>query len=281
MFVTALAPNLLAQSILKDIAHVTVTWGDWVVGILPVGVLLFGFLPLLVYVIYPPTVTTSAEIPDWARRELAELGRVKPSEIVLALLVALALALWIFGASWVNPTTVALLVLCLMMLSRIIDWSDVLGDRRAWNALTWFATLITLADGLARVGCLRWFATGTVNALADVPVTPKIVLIVVAFFAVHYMFASLTAHATALLPVFVAVVVSSPDLPARRLSLLLCYSLGLMGILTPYATGSAPIYYASGYITRREFWTLGAIFGGLFLAALLILEIPYLQALMP
>jgi len=33
-----------------------------------------------------------------------------------------------------------------------------------------------------------------------------------------------------------------------------------MGVLTQYATGSAPIYYASGYITRREFWRLGAIF---------------------
>lgn len=65
----------------------------------------------------------------------------------------------------------------------------------------------------------------------------------------------------------------------RPLSLLLCYTLGLMGVLTPYATGSAPIYYASGYVTRREFWWLGALFGGLYLAVLLGLGLPYLMAL--
>ena len=47
----------------------------------------------------------------------------------------------------------------------------------------------------------------------------------------------------------------------------------------PYATGSAPVYYASGYITRREFWRLGAIFGAIYLAVLLGLGLPYLVAL--
>jgi L-tartrate/succinate antiporter len=162
MFVTALAPNLLAQSMLRDIAHVNVTWTDWFLGFLPVGLVLFGSVPLLVYVIYPPTVKSSEEVPRWAGRELAALGRIKRTEILMALLVSLALGLWIFGGDWVHPTTAALLVLCLMMLVGIIDWNDVLGERRAWNTLTWFATLVTLADGLNRVGFLGWFATRTV-----------------------------------------------------------------------------------------------------------------------
>jgi L-tartrate/succinate antiporter len=199
----------------------------------------------------------------------------------MALLVAVALALWVVGGRWVNATTAALLVFGLMLLAGIIDWDDVLGARSAWNALVWFATLVTLADGLNRVGFLRWFAAGTVSALSPLPVGAKIVAIVVAFFVAHYMFASLTAHTTALLPVFLAVVAASPDLPVRPLSLLLCYTLGLMGVLSPYATGSAPIYYASGYVTRGDFWRLGAIFGALYLVVLLGLGVPYLTALAP
>jgi L-tartrate/succinate antiporter len=279
MFVTALAPNLLARAMLKDIARVDVTWIEWFVGFLPVGLVLFGLVPLLVYWIYPPTLTTSAEVPRWARLELERLGGVKRSEVVMALLVAVALASWIAGGRWVSATTTALLVFCLMMLAGIIDWDDVLGARAAWNALVWFATLVTLADGLNRVGFLRWFAAGTVGALGPLPVVVKLVAIVLAFFLAHYMFASLTAHTTALLPVFLAVVAESPELPVRPLSLLLCYTLGLMGVLTPYATGSAPIYYASGYVTRREFWWLGALFGGLYLAVLLGLGLPYLRVL--
>jgi sodium:sulfate symporter-like transmembrane protein len=107
----------------------------------------------------------------------------------------------------------------------------------------------------------------------------RIVVIVVAFFVAHYMFASLTAHTTALLPALLAVVAASPELPVQTVSRLLCYTLGLMGVLTPYATGSAPISYASGYVTRREFWTLGAIFGAVYLATLLGVGLPYLTAL--
>jgi L-tartrate/succinate antiporter len=49
-----------------------------------------------------------------------------------------------------------------------------------------------------------------------------------------------------------------------------------MGILTPYATGPAPVYYGSGFIGRREFWKLGLIFGAIFLAALLLIGVPTL-----
>jgi L-tartrate/succinate antiporter len=279
MFVTALAPNLLAQAMLRDVAGVNVTWVEWFGGFLPVGLVLFGLVPVLVYWIYPPTLTASAEVPKWARAELQGLGGVKRRELVMAVLVAVALALWILGTRWVSPTTAALLAFCLMILAGIIDWEDVLGARAAWNALVWFATLVTLADGLNRVGFLHWFAAGTVGALGGLPAVARIVLIVLVFFVAHYMFASLTAHTTALLPVFLAVVAASPELPVRPLSLLLCYTLGLMGVLTPYATGSAPIYYASGYVTRREFWGLGAIFGALYLAILLGLGLPYLTSL--
>lgn len=48
-----------------------------------------------------------------------------------------------------------------------------------------------------------------------------------------------------------------------------------MGVLTPYATTSGPVYLGSGYITSAEFWRLGAVFGGIFLAALLALSGPF------
>ena len=91
------------------------------------------------------------------------------------------------------------------------------------------------------------------------------------------MFASLTAHTTALYPVMLSAAVAIPGIPIAVVAFGLSYTLGLMGILTPYATGSAPLYYGSGYITHREFWTLGLIFGAIFLFALLALGLPYLE----
>ena len=53
--------------------------------------------------------------------------------------------------------------------------------------------------------------------------------------------------------------------------MLLCYSIGLMGVLHPYATGPAVVYYGSGFISRRAFWLLGLGFGAFYIATLLLL----------
>jgi L-tartrate/succinate antiporter len=96
------------------------------------------------------------------------------------------------------------------------------------------------------------------------------------FFLVHYLFASLTAHATAVLPPLLAAGMAIEGMPARTFVMLLAYGLGLMGVITPYATGPAFAYYGSGFITRKEFWRLGLIFGLVFLATLLGVGMPYL-----
>jgi di/tricarboxylate transporter len=54
-----------------------------------------------------------------------------------------------------------------------------------------------------------------------------------------------------------------------------------MGVLTPYATGPAPVYFGSGFISRRDFWVLGLIFGLIYLATLLAVGIPWLRLVYP
>jgi L-tartrate/succinate antiporter len=279
MFVTALAPNLLAVSLMKTIANVEVTWTQWLIGFLPVGLLLFGTQPLLIHRLCPPDVAATAEVAAWARRELAAMGPLSRREASMGLLAVLALSLWIFGGQWIHATTVALLALCLMLVTGVVSWDDVLDYRRGWNNLVWFATLITLADGLARVGFLRWFSAWVASSVGGATVSIQIVLIVGVFFVAHYMFASLTAHTTALLPVFLAAVVAIPDLPIRIVALGLSYTLGLMGVITPYATGSAPLYYGSGYVSHRDFWVFGTLFGALYLLTVVVIELPYLALL--
>jgi L-tartrate/succinate antiporter len=277
MFLTGLAPNLLALSLVKQTANIDITWMEWFMGLLPVGVLLFIFLPLLVYKIYPPELKKSPDVPVWATDELKKMGRINIKEVSMALLAILALALWIFGGELINATTVALLVLSLMVIARIVDWDDVLTHKQAWNVLIWFATLVTMADGLNKVGFLKWFAGGAASALGGYSVMTIVVLLTVVYFVVHYMFASLTAHTTALLPVLLTAAIAVPEMPVKLISLLFCYTLGFMGIISPYATGPGPIYYGSGYISRKDFWTLGLIFGAIYLAVLLLIGVPYLR----
>ena len=125
---------------------------------LPVGLLLLLTTPALAYVLYPPELKKCPEVPEWARNELRQLGSVSTGELVLIGLVLLALALWIFGSSFIDPTTAALLVVGLLVVSRTVGWSDVLEDKPAFNTLIWFGTLVALAGGLAQTGVVAWLA---------------------------------------------------------------------------------------------------------------------------
>lgn len=288
MFATALAPNAAALAIVKQTAAIEITWTEWLLGFLPIGVLLLAAVPLLTYVLYPPEVRTSPEVRAWAGQELGRMGAVSRAETVMAALVGLAVFLWIVGSNpavtlpalgsqFIDPTGVVLLVNALMLVTRVVDWDDVLANKSAWNVLVWFATLVALADGLNRVGFVGWLARGVAARLAGVSPLVAMAILVAFFFLVHYMFASLTAHTAAVLPVVLATGMAVPGLPLSVLAPMLVYSLGLMGVISPYATGPAPVYYTSGYVSRRAFWTLGFLFGMLYLLTLLAIGIPYLR----
>ena len=91
----------------------------------------------------------------------------------------------------------------------------------------------------------------------------------VVFFLLHYFFASVTAHVSALVPIFVVIAIKfvAPEaLPTFMI--LLAGSLGVMGIITPYGTGPSPIWYGAGYVSSATWWGLGAIFGALYLSVM-------------
>ncbi len=276
LFVTALAPNLLALDFVKKTTGITITWGEWCLGFLPIGGPLLLALPWLVYKIYPPEIRVSAEAPRWAAQELATLGRITRREWIMAALVGAALGLWIFGASVIDATLVAFVAISLMVVCRVVAWSDILGNTAAWNTFVWFATLVNLADGLNKSGFVAWFGQHAAALLVGYSPLFVMVVLVAFFFLIHYLFAGLTPHTTALLPVVLAAGAAVPDLPVRTFALLLAFSLGIMGVLTPYATGPAPVYYGCGFITRRDFWRLGLTFGLIFLSALLLIGVPWL-----
>ena len=74
MFVTALAPNVLALSIIQQTTGITVSWVEWFVGFAPVGFVLLALVPLLLYVIYPPEIKEAPAVPRWAADQLRTMG---------------------------------------------------------------------------------------------------------------------------------------------------------------------------------------------------------------
>lgn len=272
MFLTALAPNLLAIDLIAKGANITIEWGAWAKIMVPLMLPLFLVTPLLVYWIYPPTQKTSPEAPAWAAEELKKMSTISLKEILMASFAGLALILWIFGKEFkIDATIAAVSIVAAMVLTRVITWDDVIGNKPAWNIFIWFATLVALASGLNDVGVLKWIGKGTEVYLSGLTPTMLMISMIVFFFMLHYFFASLTAHTTALLPIFI--VIAAKLIAPEQLTtfmILLTSTIGLMGIITPYGTGPSPIWYGAGYISQGKWWALGAIFALIFMSVLLL-----------
>ena len=272
MFLTALAPNLLAVDLITKSTGHAISWVEWSSVMLPLMIPLFLLTPWLTYVVYPPTQKKSPEAPAWASEELRTLCAIAFKGYLMAGLASVARVLWIFRKEFgVDSTTVAIAIVAVMVLTNVITWDDLISNKAAFDVLIWFSSLVAMASGLQKVGVLAWIGTNTQAMLSGMSPTTLIISLLVLFFLLHYFFASVTAHVTALIPIFMAIAVSllTPE-QIVPFTIILAGSLGVMGIITPYGTGPSPIWYGAGYISQARWWALGAIFGALYLGVMIL-----------
>lgn len=282
LFLTGQAPNPLAVELAAKSGVPTLNWTSWFLAFAPIGLLLFIITPILAYVFCKPEVKGSPEISEWAKEEFKKIGSMTHTEIFMAIISLLALVLWIGSDAFgVNPTTTALIVIILMVLTKIISWQDFLSNKPAWNVLTWFATLVPMASGLKNVGFLDWLAKSAGGFLVHLDVTMATLGLLVAFCVLRYFFASGTAYVTAMVGLFAALALQISGANASEVMIILLLPMGIMGILTPYGTGHSPIWFASGYVKGPEFWKLGFIFGLIYLLIFIFLGIPWLKFILP
>jgi citrate:succinate antiporter/L-tartrate/succinate antiporter len=288
LFLTALAPNVAGLAIAKKTVGFDVSWGQWLIGILPLGLLLIALVPLLSYVVCRPKIKTSPEITRWAADELVSIGPMSRNEWVMAALVLVAMFLWItgsnpkialpvLGANYINPTMVVFVVISMLLITGVIDFVDIVAEKAAWEVFFYFTSLLTLASGLNDVGFIKWLADGFAQHLGGMSATMATVMLVTLFFWIHYGFSSITSHAAAVLPVVLAVGSGVAGVDVSTLAQLCLYSLGFMGVISPFATGPAPMYFGSGYIRKSDFWKFGLIFGLVYFAGLILIVYPWLE----
>ncbi len=277
MFITGAAPNILGVEFVSKIAGVHIGWMQWFLAFLPVGLILLVVAPWLSYILYKPGVTKSDEVSVWAVGALKEMGALTRKELTLIVLVLFSLCLWVFGTGFIDATAVGLMAVSLMLILHVVAWKDITKYSSAWNTLVNLATLVVMASGLTRSGFIKWFADTMSHHLSSFSPSLTVVALVLVFYFSHYLFASLTAHTATMMPVILAVAMGLPGLPMAELSMLLVLSIGIMGVLTPYATGPGVIIYGCGYVKSKDYWRLGGIMGVLYISMLLLVGWPLMR----
>ena len=82
---------------------------------------------------------------------------------------------------------------------------------QAWDTLFWFAVLVGMSGQLNGLGVIKYFADVVGSALASMNLGWPAVfgMLNAAYFGLHYMFASQTAHVGALYAAFLAMMLSA------------------------------------------------------------------------
>ena len=257
MFMTAMAANPLAAVLAKQVLKIDISWGLWALAASVPGLVALIIMPYFLYKIYPPELKKTPEAKELATRELAKRGAMSTAEkIVLAVFVG-ALLLWSTSSfTKINATLVALMGVCVMLITEVLTWQDILDDKGPWDTLMWMGGLVGMAGFLNKLGFIPWFAKTVSASLGGIAWVPALTILLVVYMYAHYGFASLTAHVTAMYPAFIAVAVAA-GAPPFLAALSLAYLSNLCGGLTHYSTGTAPIYFGSGYVDQGTWWKLG------------------------
>lgn len=259
MFLTGMAANPLIADFAHQIAHVDLTWMRWFAGAIVPGLLSLTIVPFLLYKLCKPTIRDTAPARELARAELARMGPMGRDEKWLVAIMSGVMIGWI-TSPWhgVSNTFVALAGVGAILLARVLTWDDLLSEKRAWDALIWFAPLVMMSDALNERGVIKILSSKLFAVMHGWPWGAVLVAVTVAYLYVHYSFASMTAHITALYPAFLTAMVVG-GVPPLIGSLALAYFSNLNAGITHYGTGSAPVFFGGGYVRQADWWRLGFI----------------------
>ncbi|MCA1585018.1 MAG: anion permease [Acidobacteria bacterium] len=259
MFLTGQASNLLAAGLAAKLANVTITWSSWLVaGIVP-GLVSCLVIPYLTYRMLPPRVKRTPAASDYARRELDRMGPSRGAEsVTLAVFVGVVL-MWV-TSTWhgIDVTLVAFVGITVLILSRVLTWEGVLAERSAWDVFVWYGGLLTMGEILNETGSTTAFAAWVSAGLTGTPWLVALVVTLIVYFYVHYALASITTHILAMFPPFVLMLVGLGAPPSLVVYSLACLA-NLTAGLTHYGTTTAPIVYAEGYVSVRQWWRVGFV----------------------
>jgi divalent anion:Na+ symporter, DASS family len=259
MFVTAMAANPLVVE-LAAIEGVQITWGQWALAASVPGLLALATIPFIMFKLTKPTITETPAATEIANEKLAELGSLQPMEKITLGVFILLIALWVFGdnAFGIGATLAAMIGLALLLLTTVLTWEDVKREHAAWDTLVWFAVLVTMASFLNTYGVIGWFAASIEGVTVGMGWPMALTVLVLAYLYIHYFFASNTAHVTALFPVFLIAALAT-GAPMMLAAFLLAFASNLMGGLTQYSTGPAPVLFGAGYNSLPKWWQYGFV----------------------
>jgi divalent anion:Na+ symporter, DASS family len=259
MFLTGQASNPIIARFAQETTGIEITYARWAIAAIVPALLSLLVVPWLLYRVFPPEIKHTPAASQFASEELRAMGPMKWSERLMLLVFGLVACLWITTKlHGIDYAVVAMLGISVLLLTGVLDWEDLITEKSAWAVFIWYGGLIRMAEALGQTGLTKRFAEAAAGLTTGWKWWLALASLLLIYFYAHYVFASITAHATAMFVPFLIVILAA-GAPAYLAVLSLAYFSNLGASLTHYGTTPAPIYFGAGYTTQRQWWTLGLL----------------------
>ncbi|KUH63673.1 Anion transporter [Vibrio parahaemolyticus] len=243
-------PNAIAA------AEVGLNFTEWMKLGLPISLILMPIAILVLYTMTKPDLSHKFELDhkpvEWTNGKMVTLA-----------IFLLTVTLWIFskpintmlGGFAKFDTLVAIGAILLLGASRAVEWKDI-EKTTDWGVLILFGGGICLSNVLKATGSSVFLAHSLTGFLEQAGVLLTI-LSVVAFVVFLTEFASNTASAALLVPVF-ATIAEALGLSPVILSALIAVAASCAFML-PVATPPNAIVFGTGHIKQKEMMRIGFV----------------------
>lgn len=260
---TAAAQNLVADGFILETFGESISWPQWFIVGAPWSILMSIALYFVMRWTIKPETRELAGGKAVVREGLANLGRISPKEIRLAVLAAVMLVLWATEGILhpLDSSTITLAGIALMLIPKVgvLSW-DQLESMVNWGTLIVFAIGISLGTLLLNSGAAEWLSTNTFEAmgLSSLPLLATIAIVSLFNIIIHLGFASATALSSALIPVFIVLAMSIPGLPDQGVGFVLIQQFVIcFGFILPISAPQNMLAYGTGTFTVKQFMRVG------------------------
>lgn len=256
MFLTSMAGNPLIAELASQ-NGVQITWGSWILASIVPGLLSLILVPYLIFWMVSPHLRHTPHAREMAQEKLVQLGSMKTKEWIMFGSFVLLIFLWVVGPYFAIKATVAAMIgLAILLMTKMIQWKDVLEESGAWDTFIWFSVLITFATYLNKMGFTAWFSQAVIQYVEGTHWILGFTIVSLLYFYSHYLFVSCVAHIGAMYAAFLLIAIALGTPPALA-ALTLGFFSSLMGALTHYGTGQAPILFEMGTMSTAQWWRIG------------------------
>jgi DASS family divalent anion:Na+ symporter len=258
MFYTGQASNPLAARIAATFGY-RVTWASWIEAAILPGAISMLVVPWVVMKLNPPGVRHTPEASAFAARELDAMGPLRHNERILTVVFVLVCGFWL-TSSWtkIDVAVTALLGAITLIMTGVLNWEDVKGERTGWDIFIWYGGLLRLGTAINEAGVTKALAEGVGHIFGGYGWAGLFAIALIIYFYAHYAFASITTHLIAMFPAFLAVMLAKGAPIGLMIYGFACFA-NLSAGLTTYGTTPAPMFFSQGYVPLKKWWQVGLI----------------------